>query len=146
MLQKLFFFRFCIRGLIPHVERQMRLFNDIVTNRKSRSLFSGAKRWFGQVNFISFENTVGISDLGKSINYTHHLQHIKEEKASGWSTQRGGSPESKETEIKSFKKIITFLLMPVIKICKTYNYSHLLDHNTSLIICFECSFWFAPNK
>jgi hypothetical protein len=47
---KTLFCRFCIRGLIPHVERQMRLFNDIVTNRKSRSLFSGAKRWFGQVN------------------------------------------------------------------------------------------------
>lgn len=44
-------FRFCIRGLIPHVERQMRMFNDIVSNRKTRSLFSGAKRWFGQVSF-----------------------------------------------------------------------------------------------
>ena len=30
----------------------MRLFNEIVTNRKSRSLFSGAKRWFGQVKVI----------------------------------------------------------------------------------------------
>jgi hypothetical protein len=25
------------------------MFSDIVNNRKSRSLFSGAKRWFGQV-------------------------------------------------------------------------------------------------
>ena len=37
-----------IKGLVPHVEKQMRLLNEIVTNRKSRSLFSGAKRWFGQ--------------------------------------------------------------------------------------------------
>lgn len=39
---------FVIKGLIPHVEKQMRLLQEIVTNRKSRSLFSGAKRWFGQ--------------------------------------------------------------------------------------------------
>ncbi|XP_059098222.1 trafficking protein particle complex subunit 8-like [Tigriopus californicus] len=39
---------FCIKGLIPHAERQMRQLSEIVTNRKSRSLFSGAKRWFGQ--------------------------------------------------------------------------------------------------
>ena len=26
----------------------MKVLNDIVINRKSRSLFSGAKRWFGQ--------------------------------------------------------------------------------------------------
>lgn len=45
---RIFVREFCIRGLIPYVERQMRLFNEIVTNRKSRSLFSGAKRWFGQ--------------------------------------------------------------------------------------------------
>jgi len=29
------------------VEKQLRLLAEIVTNRKSRSLFSGAKRWFG---------------------------------------------------------------------------------------------------
>ena len=34
--------------MIPHCERQLRLLNEIVTNRKTRSLFSGAKRWFGQ--------------------------------------------------------------------------------------------------
>lgn len=39
---------FCIKGLIPYAERQMRQLSEIVTNRKSRSLFSGAKRWFGQ--------------------------------------------------------------------------------------------------
>ena len=33
---------------MPHCERQLRLLHEIVTNRKSRSLFSGAKRWFGQ--------------------------------------------------------------------------------------------------
>ena len=42
------FSRFVIKCLIPHCERQLRLLNEIVTNRKSRSLFSGAKRWFGQ--------------------------------------------------------------------------------------------------
>ncbi len=30
------------------MERQMRVLHDAVTNKKSRSLFSGAKRWFGQ--------------------------------------------------------------------------------------------------
>lgn len=29
------------------MEKQLRLTAEIVTNRKSRSLFSGAKRWFG---------------------------------------------------------------------------------------------------
>ena len=44
----IFSLRFCIKSLIPHVERQLRILHEIVTNRKSRSLFSGAKRWFGQ--------------------------------------------------------------------------------------------------
>ena len=35
---------FVIKCLIPHCERQLRLLHEIVTNRKSRSLFSGAKR------------------------------------------------------------------------------------------------------
>ena len=39
--------RFVIKCLIPHVERQLRTLHEVVTNRKSRSLFSGAKRWFG---------------------------------------------------------------------------------------------------
>ena len=43
-----FFFRFVIKCLIPHCERQLRLLHEIVSNRKTRSLFSGAKRWFGQ--------------------------------------------------------------------------------------------------
>ena len=29
------------------MERQLRMLHEVVTNRKSRSLFSGAKRWFG---------------------------------------------------------------------------------------------------
>lgn len=40
--------RFCIKGLIPHIEQQLRQLTEIVTNRKSRSFLSGAKRWFGQ--------------------------------------------------------------------------------------------------
>ena len=36
-----------IKSLVPYVEKQLRLTSEIVTNRKSRSLFSGAKRWFG---------------------------------------------------------------------------------------------------
>ncbi|CAB4069174.1 TRAPPC8 [Lepeophtheirus salmonis] len=39
---------FAIRGLVPFVEKQMRTLHEVATNRKSRSLFSGAKRWFGQ--------------------------------------------------------------------------------------------------
>ena len=37
---------FVIKGLIPYLEKQMRTLQEIVTNRKSRSLFSGAKKWF----------------------------------------------------------------------------------------------------
>lgn len=37
---------FAIKGLIPYLEKQMRTLQEIVTNRKSRSLFSGAKKWF----------------------------------------------------------------------------------------------------
>jgi len=44
---KIFIREFVIKSLIPYVEKQLRLTSEIVTNRKSRSLFSGAKRWFG---------------------------------------------------------------------------------------------------
>ena len=40
----------------------MRTLHDIVTNRKSRSLFSGAKRWFGQ-------NKPGTAGSGTSVVY-----------------------------------------------------------------------------
>jgi len=36
-----------IKALIPWVEKQLKHLHEVVTNRKSRSLFSGAKRWFG---------------------------------------------------------------------------------------------------
>ena len=43
------FSSFAIKGLIPHVEKQLRTLHEIVTNRKGRSLFNvGVKRWFGQ--------------------------------------------------------------------------------------------------
>ena len=35
------------KGLLPFVEKQIRVLHDGVANRKTRSLFSGAKRWFG---------------------------------------------------------------------------------------------------
>lgn len=44
---RIFLREFVIKSLIPYVEKQLRLTAEIVTNRKSRSLFSGAKRWFG---------------------------------------------------------------------------------------------------
>ena len=44
---RIFMREFVIKSLIPYVEKQLRLTAEIVTNRKSRSLFSGAKRWFG---------------------------------------------------------------------------------------------------
>jgi len=38
---------FVLKGLLPFVEKQIRVLHDGVANRKTRSLFSGAKRWFG---------------------------------------------------------------------------------------------------
>lgn len=36
-----------IKSIIPFAEKQIKLLHEVVVNRKSRSLFSGAKRWFG---------------------------------------------------------------------------------------------------
>ena len=44
---RIFIREFAIKSLIPYVEKQLKFTSEIVTNRKSRSLFSGAKRWFG---------------------------------------------------------------------------------------------------
>ncbi|XP_064097927.1 trafficking protein particle complex subunit 8-like isoform X2 [Macrobrachium nipponense] len=39
---------FCIKALIPHVERQIRYLNEAVTNRsRSKSLLSATRRWLG---------------------------------------------------------------------------------------------------
>lgn len=38
---------FCLRSLLPYVEKQIGLLNDVISNKKvSRSLFSATKRWF----------------------------------------------------------------------------------------------------
>jgi len=36
-----------IKAVVPYAEKQLKQLHELVTNRKSRSLFSGAKRWFG---------------------------------------------------------------------------------------------------
>lgn len=40
---------FCLRSLLPYVEKQIGLLNDVISNKKgvSRSLFSATRRWFG---------------------------------------------------------------------------------------------------
>ncbi|XP_053984906.1 trafficking protein particle complex subunit 8 [Hylaeus volcanicus] len=40
---------FCLKSLIPYVEKQIGLLNDVISNKKgvSRSLFSATRRWFG---------------------------------------------------------------------------------------------------
>ena len=40
---------FCFKSLLPYVERQIGLLNEVISNKKgvSRSLFSATKRWFG---------------------------------------------------------------------------------------------------
>ena len=40
---------FCLKSLLPYVEKQIGLLNDVISNKKgvSRSLFSATKRWFG---------------------------------------------------------------------------------------------------
>ncbi|XP_011860429.1 PREDICTED: trafficking protein particle complex subunit 8 [Vollenhovia emeryi] len=38
---------FCLRSLLPYVEKQIGLLNDVISNKRvSRSLFSATKRWF----------------------------------------------------------------------------------------------------
>ncbi|XP_015513137.1 trafficking protein particle complex subunit 8 isoform X1 [Neodiprion lecontei] len=39
---------FCLKSLLPYVEKQIGLLNDVISNKKgvSRSLFSATKRWF----------------------------------------------------------------------------------------------------
>lgn len=46
---KLMISEFCLKSLLPYVERQIFLLNDLISNKKgvSRSLFSATKRWFG---------------------------------------------------------------------------------------------------
>jgi len=36
-----------LKSVVPFVEKQIKQLKEVVDNRKSRSLFSGAKRWFG---------------------------------------------------------------------------------------------------
>ncbi|XP_066587305.1 trafficking protein particle complex subunit 8 [Prorops nasuta] len=40
---------FCLKSLLPYVEKQIGLLNDVISNKKgvSKSLFSATKRWFG---------------------------------------------------------------------------------------------------
>lgn len=40
---------FCLKSLLPYVEKQIGLLNDVISNKKgvSRSLFSATRRWFG---------------------------------------------------------------------------------------------------
>ncbi|XP_011314468.1 trafficking protein particle complex subunit 8 [Fopius arisanus] len=44
-----FISEFCLKSLLPYVEKQINLLNDVISNKKgvSRSLFSATKRWFG---------------------------------------------------------------------------------------------------
>jgi hypothetical protein len=46
---KLMMSDFCLKSLLPYVEKQMILLNDLISNKKgvSKSLFSATKRWFG---------------------------------------------------------------------------------------------------
>lgn len=43
---RIFIHEFCVRSLIPHVEKQIRYLNEVVTNRsRSKSLLSATRRW-----------------------------------------------------------------------------------------------------
>ncbi|KAF0297930.1 Trafficking protein particle complex subunit 8 [Amphibalanus amphitrite] len=67
----IFISEMCIRGLMPHVERQMRALSDVVNNRKgvSRSLISATKRWFGG-------NKPGAA-AANSVIYSHEAPEIQ---------------------------------------------------------------------
>ncbi|XP_030627533.1 trafficking protein particle complex subunit 8 isoform X2 [Chanos chanos] len=58
---------FTFRGLLPHIEKNIRQLNDQVVSRKglSRSLFSATKKWFGggkvpEKNISELKNTTGL--------------------------------------------------------------------------------------
>ncbi|XP_076064729.1 trafficking protein particle complex subunit 8 homolog l(3)76BDm [Oratosquilla oratoria] len=45
---RIFVHEFCLRSLLPYVERQIKYLNEAVTNRsRSKSLFSATRRWLG---------------------------------------------------------------------------------------------------
>ena len=45
---KILIHEFCVRALLPYVERQIRYLNEAVTNRsRSKSLLSATRRWLG---------------------------------------------------------------------------------------------------
>ena len=67
---RIFIREFTIKSLIPYVEKQLKFTSEIVTNRKSRSLFSGAKRWFGS----NRPNTAG---GGTSVIYSKEAPELQ---------------------------------------------------------------------
>ena len=69
---RIFIREFAIKSLIPYVEKQLRLTAEIVTNRKSRSLFSGAKRWFG-----SNKPASGQAGGGTSVVYSKEAPELQ---------------------------------------------------------------------
>jgi len=64
------YYSFVTHNLIPYLEQQMRLLHEIVTNRKSRSFLSGAKRWFGQ-------NKPGAATTGTSVVYGRDASELQ---------------------------------------------------------------------
>ena len=60
------------------------------------------------------------SDLGMSINCTHTFRTIDWSMTSGWTPPRGGSPEHGEKLNRSNRRNISFLLVLVTFLCKTF--------------------------
>ncbi|XP_059351867.1 trafficking protein particle complex subunit 8-like isoform X1 [Daphnia carinata] len=62
---------FCLKSLLPHIERQMRLLNESASSRKSthRSLLSATKRWFGsnRPGGVQTPQTVAVSYHPESV-------------------------------------------------------------------------------
>ena len=69
---RLFMRDLVIKGVVPYAEKQLKQLNELVTNRKSRSLFSGAKRWFG----TNKPNVVG---GGTSVVYSKEAPELQVE-------------------------------------------------------------------
>ena len=70
---RLFMRDLVIKGVVPYAEKQLKQLNELVTNRKSRSLFSGAKRWFG----TNKPNVVG---GGTSVVYSKEAPELQVER------------------------------------------------------------------
>eukprot|EP00794_Sanderia_malayensis_P018865 gene18865-20765_t len=67
---KTFVYEFCVRGLLPHIEKMMRTLSEQILSRKGihRSIFNVTKKWFG-----STKNTMTHVNTGTTSGISYHV-------------------------------------------------------------------------